>query len=86
MSVDDGGPAFPKLGQSLRDWFASNERTYPPPAWLEYHFQTPNIESSGVMKHEALAKWRYEMADAMLAARKHSLSTEPKQDITDPRD
>lgn len=57
-------------GMSLRDYFASQEQSYPPKAWLMVHFRTDDIEESGVLKHEALARWRYEMADAMLAARK----------------
>jgi hypothetical protein len=85
MNMKDGGPAFPmpmagitmdvdqyhlaQAGMSLRDWFASQEQTHPPKAWMECHFHGDDIESSGVVKHEALAQWRYEMADAMLAAR-----------------
>lgn len=72
---DDDVPVFPlpnHSGISLRDWFAAMETSYPPSAWLLAHYYTDSIELSGVLKHEALSRWRYEMADAMLAARRNS--------------
>ncbi len=72
MTIDDGGPAFPvngpngdHPGMSLRDWFAgmamqgmyaATKRT------TEGHMSWPN--------ESACARWSYQQADAMLAARK----------------
>ncbi len=84
--MNDGGPAYPQSatligqipkdhgGMSLRDWFAGQEQSYPPKAWLLSHYRREDIEESGVLKHEALSKWRYEMADAMIARRKAGTS------------
>jgi hypothetical protein len=81
--MNDGGPAFPNActdeghagnvppGMSLLDYFAAHETSTPPIAWLQCHYHTNDIEESGVLKHEALAKWRYEMARAMVGERKY---------------
>lgn len=75
---DDGGPAFPLAtpmeseqlpneGMTLRDWFAGK-------ALLgELSSQDGNNEDSYYIAgrdEEELAAWCYEMADAMLEARK----------------
>ena len=73
---DDGGPAFPqhgwssnpevvrqmqdKQGMSLRDYFAGQALAHPA-THANTAFQTPPKEA---------AQWAYEIADAMLAARK----------------
>jgi hypothetical protein len=66
---NDGGPAFPQLepnsayfnatGMTLRDWFAGQALAGGLDRWLEV--QACDKEISG---------WAYEIADAMLEARK----------------
>jgi len=62
MSKETGGPAFPlpatewhgsDTGMDLRDFFAAKAMT----VW------------AGSYDRETAAKWAYEMADAMIAAR-----------------
>jgi hypothetical protein len=67
---DNGGPAFPQLepnsaypnatGMSLRDWFAGQALAGAIDRWLEVR-GSDDKEISG---------WAYEIADAMLEARK----------------
>lgn len=81
--MKDGGPAFPSGknsldaagpngGMSLRDYFASTETTWPPTSWVQAkvgnHINSI-LELHGVELAECLAKWRFQMADAMLAER-----------------
>ena len=66
---DDGGPAFPQLepnsayfnatGMSLRDWFAGQALAGAIDRWLEVRGSDKEISG-----------WAYEIADAMLEARK----------------
>lgn len=55
-------------GITIRDWFASQERSEPTEEWLLNNYSIHSI-AEDTRVHEILAKWRYEMADAMLAAR-----------------
>jgi hypothetical protein len=62
----EGGPAFPAKtsdvnfkGMSLRDWFAGQALV----GFL-------STEANEATEPESIAKWAYENADAMLAARK----------------
>jgi hypothetical protein len=78
--MSDGGPAFPNActdqghagnvppGMSLLDYFAAHETSTPPDSWMEVHYRSAGLESSGVVKREALVKWRYEMAGSMVYA------------------
>jgi hypothetical protein len=71
--VDDGGPAFPRPtstdeasercnvfyaqdGMTLRDWFAGQALS--------------NAYTQADVDPDRIARWSYELADAMLAARK----------------
>jgi hypothetical protein len=74
-----GGPAFPVpikddvcfMGITVRDYFAANEKTYPPNDWILDHFSKPSwFELTSDEVKQAMAAWRFEMADAMLAQRK----------------
>lgn len=71
--IDDGGPAFPcpetekyhpQFGMSLRDWFAGMAL----PACT--HVCTPLECETGESMHGMIARRSYELADAMIAARK----------------
>lgn len=63
----DGGPAFPitaghlvhAQGMTLRDWFAGQAMAGAIKRWLD-------VDASD----QHIAQWSYEVADAMLAARK----------------
>ncbi len=71
--TDRSGPAFPvsnlsevaPQGMSLRDWFASQERTQPRIAMNKITENEGDYEELAAM----MAKWRYQVADAMLKAR-----------------
>lgn len=76
-------PAFPshgtmgevvQEGMTLRDWFASNEKTLPFDGWVSDYFNELGINGWNDLtwerKKEALVVWRYEMADAMIEAGK----------------
>ena len=64
MTEETGGPAFPNphnvciMGMTLRDYFAAK-------AMLAY-WADPDVAPD----HKTAAAWAYEMADAMLKARK----------------
>ena len=76
----DGGPAFPRNGQShldtkdgmsLRDWFAG-QALVADAMWKqgsEYEYNRFFGEQSGVHMEELAARRAYAVADAMLAAR-----------------
>jgi hypothetical protein len=74
--INDGGPAFPHhettstgepyhdhLGMSLRDWFAGHALGHIP-ALLAANERNKSVEQ--------IASWAYQVADAMLAARKEA--------------
>lgn len=63
-------------GMSLRDWFAGLERMSPTDSWWEVNYQVevggfPSIVLDPETYMKALAEWRYQMADAMLAQREN---------------
>ena len=71
--INDGGPAFPndaaalrkeQEGMRLRDYFASRAMQ----AWLSGHVAHYGHENFWAL--DAIAQSSYEMADAMLEARK----------------
>lgn len=81
---DDGGPAFPiagfpehglscHCGMSLRDYFAAHESSWPSKEWLLGQYGDQKIvfawDLPPHLQMEALARWRYQYADAMLAER-----------------
>jgi len=61
-----------QYGMSLRDYFAAHEKSCPPISWLQSKYGS-HIDSitdlKGVDFAEALSKWRYQVADAMIAER-----------------
>ena len=72
-TTDNGGPAFPtksynierdvmtrEEGMTLRDYFAAKA--------LSAYWNDPEVSES-ISTPENVAKWAYEMADAMLKAR-----------------
>jgi hypothetical protein len=59
-------------GMDLRDFFASQEKTLPPDSWVQSvcgscHNCFENLK--GGDRANALAKWRYQVADAMIDER-----------------
>ena len=84
MSTDTSGPAFPvdelsqhagsvcaqHFGVTQRDYFAAHA---PPPPDYEFWISQVARTTYGVISDaQCLAKWAYEYADAMLAAREQS--------------
>jgi hypothetical protein len=64
----DGGPA---REVSLRDYLAIHETSWPPESWIQAKYgDTYLTQLQDVEFAAALAAWRYQMADAMLAERK----------------
>lgn len=56
----------------LRDYFASHERSYPPNSWVHATYGSEYdsfYDLPGVYAADALSRWRYQVADAMLAER-----------------
>ena len=77
MAKNDGGPAFPNVGDNspefpfydgmtLRDWFAAHAPPIPELEALMHRHDDPEGSSSSV---QVDAAYRYRHADAMLAAR-----------------
>jgi hypothetical protein len=66
-------PAESQFGMSLRDYFAAHEISTPPLTWWQSRVGS-HIEKvehlKGVELSEGLARWRFQVADAMLEARK----------------
>jgi len=83
MMDEKGGPAFPQPryvnddsctppGMSLRDWFAGKEQSYPPASWIQSFYGSELNgwhDLKGVNLTDALSRWRYQCADAMLKIR-----------------
>jgi hypothetical protein len=78
---DDGGPAFPdptgdyvgREGMSLRDWFAGQAMSACAAAYpnvKEWQLKKWFGDRSGIYAEEVIARMAYEVADAMLKARK----------------
>lgn len=64
------------FGMSLRDYFAAKEISHPPISWWQARIgsHTENeAELSGGEIREGLAAWRFQCADAMIAARNAQL-------------
>lgn len=56
-------------GMTLRQWYAGQEKTCPPLSWVQSNFGNHiiAIESmKGVEFSRVMAKWRFQMADAMI--------------------
>ena len=62
------GHYFVMPAMTMREAFAMNEKSNPPVSWLIANNYGDDLEKSGCHKREALVKWRYEMADAMVYA------------------
>lgn len=78
--IDDGGPAYPVIatrtqiyisdGMTLRDWFAGQAINGMLSHSTRYR---PYQKDRGLYWHDAIAYEAYELADAMIAARKEKL-------------
>lgn len=73
---DDGGPAFPfrspyydSKGLSLRDWFAG-QALQATGDWNTEHIKLLAIRNPDLSISELIAQHAYDLADAMLQARK----------------
>lgn len=73
---ENGGPAFPAqffderaTGMTLRDYFAAKSLTLAWNTWHEGYFDLSKDQEYDVV-HRAIASIAYDMADAMIEARK----------------
>jgi hypothetical protein len=60
---------------SIRDWFAGKEKSYPPTSWIQSIYGSELNgwhDLKGIDLIDALCRWRYQCADAMLKTRENA--------------